>query len=414
MNGSIDVHEMARIGLDESVFEAVDMNNNAKIEYVEFLAATMDRDVYMNRERLAEAFSKLAGPSAAGSAITHDSLRAVLGTDYDAGVVERMLQDGDTTGHGAITYGDYLRLMTRSPRSDSAENGSGSFDARGEGFPGTRTHASTSNSDTGPSSASAVEAVEQALVRRLSSRTSSSVKGTAAAEAQAAPGPSGAADGGAAPPATDTATATATPARARQAATAGPPSQARARGDAARGAAQTAAGPTAEAREAPSGHMGALEDFWYQRLSHAKQQRQAAPGHRSRRLSYRPAQREGGSDWAHAASSPHRQYRARNRTPAAGAAATAPTTGAGSGSAEETGGAARQLPGSGAAARSRPGARGRRADEDAGGDGKRVGVAAEVEAAKRNYRAPSASGRGALAAAAGREVLRSGSRRGHT
>lgn len=386
---------MARIGLDESVFEAVDMNNNAKIEYVEFLAATMNRDVYMNRERLAEAFSKLAAPTAAGSAITHESLRGVLGTDYNAAVVERMLQDGDASGRGAITYGDYLRLMTRSPRSDSGEAGSGSGDTRGEGVTGAHTHASTSHSDTGPSSASAVEAVEQALVRRLSSKTSTSLKGT---ETQATPD-SGAAAPQQTPPRSDA------QARARPAATAGPPSQARQRGDAPPAETATAAA----AAETPPGQMEALEDFWYQRLSHAKHQQPAAPSLAARRMQYRPAQLEAGAERAAAADSPHRRHRTQRRGPAT--TPGPPAAGAGAGSAEEAGPAPHQSSGAGGSALPR---RPRRPGYEGGGEGRRGGTAAEAEAVKRNYRAPSASGRGALAAAAGREVLRSGSRRART
>lgn len=113
-------------------------SRSGRIEYVEFLAACLHRATYLDRDKLIQAFRRCVRAShtlclahrrpslsprapsltdeySAGECITHDSLKAVLGTDYDPALVADMLREGDYDGDGVINLQDYQRLMCESP-----------------------------------------------------------------------------------------------------------------------------------------------------------------------------------------------------------------------------------------------------------------------------------------------------------
>ena len=92
------------------LFESLDVDNNGSIDYTEFLAASMGEKIYLQQERLYEAFSVLDKDKS--GAITKDELMSVLNIPNDeAGEVEKLMKSADKNGDGKIDYKEFLELM---------------------------------------------------------------------------------------------------------------------------------------------------------------------------------------------------------------------------------------------------------------------------------------------------------------
>ena len=72
------------------VFNVVNQDQSSYISYTEFLAATLSKRMYLNKERLESAFETLDVDNS--GVITGDNLRDVLGDDFTQDRVEQMLK----------------------------------------------------------------------------------------------------------------------------------------------------------------------------------------------------------------------------------------------------------------------------------------------------------------------------------
>ena len=92
------------------LFETIDMNKNGKIDYTEFLAATLQKQSYLKKERLYEAFC-LFDKDKTGK-ITKEELMEVLKLDKSQEKeAEKFIKDADKDRDGIINYKDFLELM---------------------------------------------------------------------------------------------------------------------------------------------------------------------------------------------------------------------------------------------------------------------------------------------------------------
>ncbi len=92
------------------LFETIDMNKNGKIDYTEFLAATLQKQSYLKKERLYEAFC-LFDKDKTGK-ITKEELMKVLKLDKSQEKeAEKFIKDADKDGDGVINYKEFLEIM---------------------------------------------------------------------------------------------------------------------------------------------------------------------------------------------------------------------------------------------------------------------------------------------------------------
>ena len=92
------------------LFNSIDVDKNGKIDYTEFLAATMETQMYLKEEKLYEAFSNfdLDGRGR----ITKEELMSVLKAESNQeGEIENIIKSVDKNGEGSINYQEFLDMM---------------------------------------------------------------------------------------------------------------------------------------------------------------------------------------------------------------------------------------------------------------------------------------------------------------
>ena len=101
-----------KINEDEicDLFKKIDVGNTGKIDYTEFLAATLQKQSYLKKERLYEAFCILDKDNC--GKITKEELIDTLKLDKSQEKeAEKFIREADKDGDGAINYKEFLELM---------------------------------------------------------------------------------------------------------------------------------------------------------------------------------------------------------------------------------------------------------------------------------------------------------------
>ena len=94
----------------KDLFKNIDVDKNGKIDYTEFLAATLQKQNYLKIERLYEAFC-LFDKDNSGK-ITKDELMKVLKVDKNQEKeIEKIIKEADKDEDGVINYKEFLELM---------------------------------------------------------------------------------------------------------------------------------------------------------------------------------------------------------------------------------------------------------------------------------------------------------------
>jgi calcium-dependent protein kinase len=93
-----------------SYFNLIDTDKNGKIDYTEFLAATMEKKRFLKEERLYDAFSMLDKDH--NGKITKEGLMNVLKLEPDNDkYVAELIKNADKNGDGVIDYKEFLEFM---------------------------------------------------------------------------------------------------------------------------------------------------------------------------------------------------------------------------------------------------------------------------------------------------------------
>ena len=96
----------------DEVWNSLDADRNGKIDYTEFLAAMMDKSLYLQREKLWEAFTEFDRDGT--GKITAYELMRVLGdggTGRGREYWNEMIRQVDTNGDGVIDFAEFMHLM---------------------------------------------------------------------------------------------------------------------------------------------------------------------------------------------------------------------------------------------------------------------------------------------------------------
>ncbi len=103
-NGKITEEEINKY------FASIDTDKNNKIDYTEFLAATLEKKTFLKEERLYEAFSMLDKDN--DGKITKEELISILKLESkDDEYVSELMKNADTNKDGVIDYKEFLNLM---------------------------------------------------------------------------------------------------------------------------------------------------------------------------------------------------------------------------------------------------------------------------------------------------------------
>ena len=93
-----------------SYFNIIDTDKNGKIDYTEFLAATMEKKRFLKEERLYDAFSMLDKDH--NGKITKEGLMSVLKLEPENDkYVAELIKNADKNGDGVIDYKEFLDFM---------------------------------------------------------------------------------------------------------------------------------------------------------------------------------------------------------------------------------------------------------------------------------------------------------------
>ena len=92
------------------IFKSIDTDHSGKIDYTEFLAASIDQKLYLREERLSEAFQMLDRDSS--GKISKDEIKKALKLDdLDDVTLEKYIKENDLNGDGEIDYNEFLNMM---------------------------------------------------------------------------------------------------------------------------------------------------------------------------------------------------------------------------------------------------------------------------------------------------------------
>ena len=93
-----------------SYFASIDTDKNGKIDYTEFLAACLEKKIFLKEEKLYEAFSVFDKDQ--DGKITKDELMSVLKLEpKDDAYVKELIKNADKNSDGAIDYKEFLEFM---------------------------------------------------------------------------------------------------------------------------------------------------------------------------------------------------------------------------------------------------------------------------------------------------------------
>ncbi|CAE7733723.1 CPK2, partial [Symbiodinium sp. CCMP2456] len=108
----------------EDILQAIDCNGSGSLDYTEFLAATLDQKVYMQRDVCWAAF-RIFDLDGDGK-ITREELGKVLNGNsvqelFGARKIEKMIEEVDKDGDGAVDFEEFCAMMsTKASRPQSA------------------------------------------------------------------------------------------------------------------------------------------------------------------------------------------------------------------------------------------------------------------------------------------------------
>ena len=94
----------------KELFDKIDVDKNGKIDYTEFLAATIKESNYLKKEKLFEVFSMFDKDNS-GFINKDEILKALKAEKNQEKEIKKYIEDVDKNGDGKIDYKEFLELM---------------------------------------------------------------------------------------------------------------------------------------------------------------------------------------------------------------------------------------------------------------------------------------------------------------
>lgn len=99
----------------EEVFMTLDTDKNGKISYTEFIAASMEKNIFLNEAKLKEAF-KLFDIDNSGK-ISRDEIISLLGGDKSSKELDKLFDKYDSNKDGEIDFEEFIHMMKKRPKN---------------------------------------------------------------------------------------------------------------------------------------------------------------------------------------------------------------------------------------------------------------------------------------------------------
>ena len=97
------------IKFDEEIFKKIDTDNSGKIEYTEFISASIEKNIYMNEQKLREAFNLFDTDK--NGKISKIEIEKVLKMGINSKDIEAIMARHDTNKDGEIDFKEFMVMM---------------------------------------------------------------------------------------------------------------------------------------------------------------------------------------------------------------------------------------------------------------------------------------------------------------
>lgn len=94
----------------EELFSSMDTDHDGYINYTEFIAATLDKKIYLQDEKLYEAF-KAFDQNDSGKISKKNIMHVLKLTDKDSSALEKIIEENDLNGDGTIDFKEFMQMM---------------------------------------------------------------------------------------------------------------------------------------------------------------------------------------------------------------------------------------------------------------------------------------------------------------
>ena len=116
-DGKLSLEEMKKvfskgdikIEFNEEIFNQIDTDKSGSIEYTEFISACIEKNVYLNEERLREAFNLF--DSDKSGKISRSEIEKVLKLGVNSKEIDAIMAKHDTNKDGEIDFKEFLEMM---------------------------------------------------------------------------------------------------------------------------------------------------------------------------------------------------------------------------------------------------------------------------------------------------------------
>jgi len=93
----------------EQIFKSIDTDNSGNIEYTEFISASIEKSIYLNKEKLKDAF-KLFDIDNSGK-ISRAEIERVLHVDKNSKEIDAIMDKHDKNKDGEIDFQEFIEMM---------------------------------------------------------------------------------------------------------------------------------------------------------------------------------------------------------------------------------------------------------------------------------------------------------------
>jgi len=109
MKKAVSLSDGMKLEFIDQIFKSIDTDNSGNIEYTEFISASIEKNIYLNEEKLKDAF-KLFDADNSGK-ISRLEIEKVLHVDKNSKEIDNIMNKHDKNKDGEIDFEEFLDMM---------------------------------------------------------------------------------------------------------------------------------------------------------------------------------------------------------------------------------------------------------------------------------------------------------------
>ena len=94
---------------NEEIFKQIDTDNSGNIEYTEFISACIEKNVYLNEQKLKDAFNLF--DSDKSGKISRNEIEKVLKLGVNSKEIDAIMAKHDINKDGEIDFKEFMTMM---------------------------------------------------------------------------------------------------------------------------------------------------------------------------------------------------------------------------------------------------------------------------------------------------------------